>query len=570
MNDEQRATNYWRARRATRRRRLIVAGVALGLLVVFALSAKPTYRWLKARRANQFAAAAESLLAAGKASDAASKYRAALQLDPLGYRPLAGAARLATRFNRPEATDLWREVMRLEQCTDVDRQQYAELLLRRDRVTAAEKIIEELLRSTPDVKTLSLAAEYAGKTGDDARALEFARLALGRAPADDATRFLLAEILARSPDETLRREARQTLWLLATGKSASKKPALDALARAPELTPDEQQRVLAALDALPDRTVIGDLLAADLKLKLQPESAEQIFAQTIAQWQDAKAADVAEVTRWLNLHKQGERVLALLPLERALAAEALLLSRLDALANLKRWDEIEALLERPDLTLDPSVVASFRARTTMGRGSTLDAELHWDRAISLAAGDPSKLRFVASFAEQSSATRAALKGYEQLARFPEHAPFAYRGRQRLMEQSGDASAARTSAERLAAIAPDDLNAQAQLTHLNLLLGVDVLTNLEKAKTLAAKYPTRLSFRVTAALGYLRAGDAGAALAQFDAPAPIEWVRTPPGWRAVYAAALAANAQHDAAQKIIAALPIDRLNNAERELLPAKR
>jgi len=308
------------------------------------------------------------------------------------------------------------------------------------------------------------------------------------------------------------------------------------------------------------------LLATELKLRLQPNDTDQIIEEAVARWAEGETADVAELARWLNLHKQSERVLTLLPTERAVASEPLLLSRLDALASLERWKEIDLLLARPDLGLDPVVAESFRARNAIGQGSSLDADLHWERAIALAGGDPFKLRFVASFAEQSRAASSALKAYDQLARFPEHAAVAQRGRQRLIEQTGDASAARNVAERLSTIAPEDVNAQAQLTHLNLLLGIDIESNLEKAKALVTKYPSRLSFRVTSALGYLRQRDAASALAQFQAPVPIEWPRTPPAWRAVYAAALAANAQLEAARGIIATIPPDRLNKEERELI----
>src|SRR5215217_1256043 len=149
------------------------------------------------------------------------------------------------------------------------------------------------------------------------------------------------------------------------------------------------------------------------------------------------------------------------------------------------------------------------------------------------------------------------EGLRPAARFPEHAAFAQRGRQRLIEQTGDTTAARTVAERVVAVAPDDVNAQAQLTHLNLLLGVDVEANLEKAKTLVAKYPARLSFRVTAALGYLRQRDPASALAQFQGPAPIEWSRTPPAWRAVYVAALAESHRADQARQLLTTIPLDR-------------
>jgi hypothetical protein len=554
------------ARRAKRKKRLLIgAGIVL-LLLVLGVFARPVYRGLKARRANQFAAAAEELIREGKLNDAASKYRAALQLDPLGYRPLSGAARLASRGGRPEALGLWQEVIRLPQCTASDRQEYVTLLLQQGRMSAAEKIVEDLLRMAPDVKTMRLAAEYAKRTGDEAKALEYARLAAARAPEDGAMRFMLAEMLARSSDPAQRAEAREILWVLARQEGAWRKGAIEALARAPELSSEEEQRVLAALNDMAEPGVISSLLAAGLRLKLQPEAAEQIYQESVSKWATASPADLAELTRWLNLHNQSERVLTLLPVERAVASEPLLLSRLDALANLGRWGEIDALLARPDLSLDPTVAESFRARSAMGRGAALDAELYWDRAIALGEGDPAKLRFLANFAEQSRATATALKSYDQLARFPEHAAFAHRGRQRLIEQTGDAVAARGVAERLSTVAPDDVNAQAQLIHLDLLLEIDVEANLGKAKALMAKFPTRLSFRVTTALGYLRQHDAASALAQFQGPAPIEWPRTPPGWRAVYAAALAANEENEAAREIIATIPLERLNKEERALV----
>ena len=553
-------------RRAARRRRIILWSAALVVLLLAAASAKPAYHWLKERRANQFAAEAEVLVRDGKLIDAAGKYRAALQLAPLGYRPLAGAARLATRGRRPEAAGLWQQVLRLPECTSEDRQEYLAFLLQAGSMRAAENLVQELLRAAPDGRTLSLTAQYYNKEGNEGKALEMARLALARAPEDDAMRLQLADLLAKSSEAAERAEARQILWLLAGKPGRLQKPAIQALARAPELSPEEEQKVLDALNELPERGAASGLLAAELKLKMQPAAAEQIYNEAVAQWANGEAADVVELARWLNLHKQSERVLALLPVERVVTADGLLLSRMDALATLGRWQEIDALLTQPGLGLDPVVAESFHARSSIGQGAVLDAELHWEHALGLAAGEPFKLRFVANFAEQSHAMSAALKAYGQLSRFPEHAAFAQRARQRLIEQTGDASAARDVAEHLSAITPDDVNAQAELAHLNLLLGIDVETSLAKAKALAAKYPTRLSFRVTTALGFLRQHDAASALAQFQGPVPIEWSRAAPGWRAVYAAALAANDQDEAARAIIATIPLERLNKEERELI----
>ena len=132
----------------------------------------------------------------------------------------------------------------------------------------------------------------------------------------------------------------------------------------------------------------------------------------------------------------------------------------------------------------------------------------------------------------------------------------------------DTSAARTIAEKTLALHAADPNAQNRVAYYNLLLEKDVNANATKAKELVAKYPDRLEFRVTAALALLRQDEPGSALAQFQGP-PIEWAKTPPSWRAVYAAALRRNEREDAAREIIATIPMDKLSSEERGLVDAK-
>ena len=180
-----------------------------------------------------------------------------MQLAPLGYRPLAGAARLATRGGRPEAAGLWQQVIRLPQCTSEDRQEYLAFLLQGGSLRSAENLVEELLRTAPDSKTLNLARQFYQKEGNEGKALQLARLAVARAPEDDAVRFQLADLLAKSTEAAERAEARQTLWLLAGKTGRLQKPAIEALARAPELSPEEEQRVLVALNELPERGAVS-------------------------------------------------------------------------------------------------------------------------------------------------------------------------------------------------------------------------------------------------------------------------------------------------------------------------
>ena len=553
-------------RNLARRRRgkwwiLLIASV-LAVIVAGTIA----YHWFKGQRAERFAAAGEALVAADKWNDAAVQYRVALQLDPSNYHGLSGAARLASKAERPEALELWQKVLALPQCTIRDREDYAELLIKTNRLNLAEKVIDPLLKDNPDTKALQLAARYSRKIGDNVKASEYLRVASKRTPDDDAPRFQLAEVLAQSTDAADQAEARKILWELAARPNVYKKAAVEALAAAPELTTDERKRLLQELTALTPKTAKDDLLAADMRIQLQPDEAARVYREEVERWRNGQSQELLDLARWLNAHQQPELVLSTFPIERTLEDNQLLLARLDALATLQRWNDIDGVLNRTDVTLDPSVIESFRARTALERNANLDAEVHWNHAISLAASDPYKLRFVANFAEQSRATAAALKAYEQLARFPEHADFAYRGTQRVSQRSGDTAAQRAATSKISARAPEDPNAADQLAYLNLLLDEDVDQNFAVAKKLAEQYPSRLSYRVTTALGYLRQHDPASAMAQFKGPVSIDWKRTLPAWRAVYAAALLASDRNDEARDIIATIPRDRLNPQERELI----
>jgi tetratricopeptide (TPR) repeat protein len=559
---EQSAPGRRTLRRTKRRRRLILAGLAGILFLAALVAAKPAYHWVKTRRADALSAEAEHFVQQGKLGEAAVDYRAALSLDPFGYRPLRGAAALATRLHHSEALPLWEQVARTPQATVNDREEYAGALLQAGMFSKAEKTIDGLLRQNPSSRALLLASAYSADVGNQARALEYARLATKQSPNDEAAQARLAEILAASPKTEERAEARAILWKLIAHGGTTQREALEALVRAPELTADGQRKLLGVVQSISPFTVGDALLAADLELRMHPENTAAIYDEIISKWKANEAART-RAAQWLNLHGQADRVLDLTPVEAS--NKQLLLARLDALATKKRWSEIDETLARPDLGFDPTVIEAFRARAAQEQHATLDAEFHWGKAIDAANNDPEKLRFVAEFAERSGATEAALRAFDQLGRWPEHLLVAVAGQQRLAAKARDMTAARDLAEKALALQGNDPDAQNRALYYNLLLEKDVADDAAKAKELATKFPNRLEYRVTAALGCLRQHDAADALAQFNGP-PIDWQKTQPAWRAVYAATLMANEQTAQARKIIKTIPIDRLAAEEVSLI----
>ncbi|PYK94021.1 MAG: hypothetical protein DME40_02665 [Verrucomicrobia bacterium] len=466
----------------------------------------------------------------------------------------------ARRLSCCKSRAICAEVVKLPQATNDDREERAATLLQAGELPAAAVAIDELLKQNPDTNALVLASRYSERTGNSARALEYARIAMKRAPQDEIAQARLAEVLAASLKADERAEAREILWAVAAKNGAARKSAIESLARAPDLTRDEQTKILDQLHTLDPFTVTDALLAADLRLRMQPENTALIYDEIIASW-GAKAK--LEIVQWLNAHQQFNRVLTLVsPGERR---PKLLLARLDALAAEQRWDEIETTLSRKDLTFDSVVVEAFRARLAAARPLSLDAEEHWNKAITLAGNDSSKLRWLGAFAEQCGADEIALRTFQRLGRSPADTSLALAGQQRLAAKIHDISAARTIAEKTLALHAADPNAQNRVAYYNLLLEKDVSANATKAKELVAKYPDRLEFRVTAALALLRQHDPGSALAQFQGP-PIEWAKTPPSWRAIYAAALMANDEATRANELLKSIPLDRLSREEAALI----
>src|SRR5262249_8810670 len=160
---------------------------------------------------------------------------------------------------------------------------YAELLIRNNRLTLAQNVIDPLLKNNPDTRTLQLASRYAAKIGEQAKAVEFMRIAAERSPEDYGTLLQLAELLAQSTNRAEQAEARKILWDFA-GKSNSnayKQVAIEALASAPQLTADEQSKLVQELATLTPRTLKDDLLAVDLRLQLHPDDAPHLYQEVV-------------------------------------------------------------------------------------------------------------------------------------------------------------------------------------------------------------------------------------------------------------------------------------------------
>ena len=88
-----------------------------------------------------------------------------------------------------------------------------------------------------------------------------------------------------SPKVDERAEAREILWAVAAKNGPDRRSAIESLARSPDLTINEQRKVIDQFHNLEPFTVTDALLAADLRLKMQPENTAVMYgADMVATW----------------------------------------------------------------------------------------------------------------------------------------------------------------------------------------------------------------------------------------------------------------------------------------------
>src|SRR5262249_6157746 len=149
------------------------------------------------------------------------------------------------------------------------------------------------------------------------------------------------------------------------------------------------------------------LFAADLEMSLHPDQRQEIEQRAVDEWKNGSNDDLVALGVWLYRHGEFQRVLDVIPLERATQTRELFLQHVDALGALNRWDSIRRILENERFPLDPVIEHMYLARCFAQQGEKNGAENNWRRAIEDGAGDASKLIMLGEYAEKNGAEEVA-------------------------------------------------------------------------------------------------------------------------------------------------------------------
>ena len=342
------------------------------------------------------------------------------------------------------------------------------------------------------------------------------------------------------------------------------------------LTPGEAAR---RLEEHPLAKTPHRLLAADLRMRAEPGRADAEVDAAVARFGGpaVEAETLATLGVWLSAKGMFERVLVVIPTERALGSRDLFLGHVDALAGLGRWREIKRLLEAgPFPAPTPRCVTCIWRVVAGSSGEPATAIRNdWASALAAAGREVGKLLNVADYAEKNGALDTARDAYTAARTAAPRLRAAYLGEMRTAGAGGEDGGngtARIHATLAAMLAqwPEDAAVRNDEAYLRLLVNgpaADPRGAERTAEELIAREPASLPHRVLLALARLRQDRPAAALEAFGGVRLPDGGVAPPSALAIHAAALAANGYPEPArQEARTALDSRQLRPEERVLL----
>jgi hypothetical protein len=341
--------------------------------------------------------------------------------------------------------------------------------------------------------------------------------------------------------------------------------AIQVLSDSSFLTGPEAIECMQLVDAHPSNFPGKEFLKADLQIQITPYKRNELIRQTMQAALKAAKPELLPLGRWLNRYNAFALTVEAIPLPEALKSKDLLLIYLDAVAAQNDWAAVEAVLNKPDLPLQPVIIKIFQARTARELRQQRVPEIFWDQAYTMAGKDEESLLFLARYAAKAGELAHAEKAYRAFLALGKNQRPAYEELVQVLELEGDTRALKELLREMTEKYPEDPLSRNDLAYLNLLLKEEVEASKAVALSLTQQYPRMLSYKVTLALGYLRSQEPASALPLFSG-LNVNWGQALPGWQAIYAAVLGSNGQIEQAAKIARQAPLNRLKTEERSLL----
>ncbi len=546
--------------------RLIQVGVVLLLIALAGLATVWVYGRAKIWRAHELTREATDLLAHKESlEDGESKLMAAYTLEPRDAVVLRAMGAHDLSKQDIHALVFYRILVSLPEATREDQRAALRAFLSFGDLQSAEELATTLLAKAPEAVDYALQGEVYWRAGAQQQAISFLRQALQLEPKNRANQLLLAQMLSNAPGgQEQQVEATNLLLELARTQDQEGLTALEVLARTPTLDIASQRWTLGQLHQHPLLDDEGRFAEWELEQRLGTRDATAVMNDVVEFFQSSDPIRKAKAARWLYNQKQPEFVLELDTAKDALANQDLFLGRMDALAFLKNWAEVQKELA-DNAPISPTLLFLYRARAAQELGDSAGGVENWDRARAAAATEKGMLNYLGKYAMELGLYEEAKKTYLQMAHTPAQAMDGYTALLQVEAQHGTNAELLATLQQMMVDLPLQPEPKNDWAYLNLLLNTDVNKAWDTAQSLVQANPQMLAYRTTLALGYLRKNDPDSAAKVYDG-LQIDWSTASPSAKLIYAVVLGANGKKDQAAAFVHTLDRSQLRPEEGTLL----
>ena len=435
--------------------------------------------------------------------------------NPAAIRVLARIATRAGANNAATARYLWEKLDKTHQLKDEDFGWRIQALSNISEDKSASDQIESLLKDTaPTRRVVDTADKVMQRLGRIRQLLEILRNYVKEQPDDFDTKLLLGVRLLQLGNEADKKEAWGILWEIAARDDDTGLRALEFLDSQKTLTVDEQRKLIERLEQHPEAKEEDHIAATRRMANLPGADKDQIIRKAIADHVNAKRADLLPLCRWLINEEQFEKLVDFLKTKEGMIKDfqTLLDYYLTALTKLKRYDELQRLVDDPRVALGQAQRAFHRVHLAYVLGKPEDEldKLLVDAVTAAIHDNQTKLLVQLGFyAEQRKHYRTALDAYKAASVYPVTEREGYDGLLRVNYVTGNSKEFSGVAHETARRWPDNQQYVERSLYAGLLTGIEMETAIARCQKLYDARPNDSQRKILMGLAFLRMADPGA-------------------------------------------------------------
>lgn len=557
----------------------LISSFCASIIIAAILYAKPIQDSWQSSQAEVMVREARDMMQNGQIANAVFKAQEAYQKAPHNVEAIRLNSEFFTLMKREQSLYFLDKLREQGAETHEDKIRRVKALKNLNRDKDAQKELDLLLRQESASPALAkLAEEIYGKKQQNTALLNIMKGLSDKNPNDHDSLLRLARVQVESGIPSQFSEGINTAWKIAQSDDATGLRAIEFLNSIQGLPSEISIPLIKRLRTHP--LGIESHLVASLQREtaLYPERKKAIIESAIVLFRDKKREELVPFIAWLKHEQQWLEIVSIVSEDEAKRHQGLLENYLTALTVLKRFEQIDRLIEKDEEVLkilDKTTHAMFRAHLAFVsnlsqeelRSRLISAKSHAERE-----GRLNALQRIAEYADARGHFDIAEEAYQLTIRTarrnannmsPRLEREALIGLLNASLNNGNSDSYFHAAQEAVIRFPEDSEFLDKALYISILLGNNMETSLRKAQKLLQNQPNDNPRKLMVALAYYRLADKQQSMSYIQ---HMDLNLLSEGQRAVFAAIAAASGFRSEALNVANAIsPQSRMFPEERNL-----